>query len=158
MMGTIQWFGIPNILHVEIPLQALCFLPNNWIPNAWFYYTWWCLKCIYHSHMRTTFPAYPTPLRLMAAITISKEHNTRWFKYDRDCFVYCLHIISLGNIWTTLNNLSLRNFLHAPATSSHLGPSIFLSSACLNELTHSSLGITVQVSHSYKSTVTDVWI
>jgi hypothetical protein len=57
-----------------------------------------------------------------------------------------------GEEYRSLNS-SLCSFLHYPVTSSHLGPNILLSTLFSNTLSlRSSLNVSNQVSHPYKTT------
>ena len=77
------------------------------------------------------------------------------------CAACCAHLILLHFItWTILSeqyrslSSSLCSFLHSPVTLSLLGPNILLSSLFSNTLSLlSSLNVSDQVSHLYKTTV-----
>ena len=62
------------------------------------------------------------------------------------------HRTIFGEQYRSLSS-SLRSFLHSPVTSSLLGPNILLSNLFSNTLSlHSSLIVSDQVSHPYKTT------
>jgi hypothetical protein len=62
------------------------------------------------------------------------------------------HPKKFGEGYTSLSS-SLRSFLHSPVTSSLLGPNIHLSTLFSNSLSlRSSLNVSDQVSHPYKTT------
>ena len=82
------------------------------------------------------------------------------------CATCPVHLIPLDFIaWTILGeqymslSSSLCSFLHSPVTSSLLGPNILLSTLFSNTLTlHSSLSVSDQVSHPYKTTGSSLYV
>ena len=85
-------------------------------------------------HTKTLYTPLPSPIRAHLILL--------------DCITHTI----LGEQYWSLSS-SLCSFLHSPVTSSLLGPNILLNTLFSNTVSlHSSLNVSNQVSHSYKTT------
>ena len=120
--------------------------------------TSWRFILILSSHLRLGFPSglFPSgfPTKILYTSLLSPKRTT--------CPSHLIHLdfitrIVIGEQYRSLSSSGC-SFLHSPVTSSLVGPNILFNTLFSNTLTlRSSLNVSDQVSHPYKTTGKIIW-
>ena len=108
-------------------------------------------------HFNITYPSKPRSSKRSLSVRFSYQNPVCTFPLP--IRAKCpAHLILLDFITRTIFgeqyrslSFTLCSFLHSPVNSSLLGPNILLSTPLSNTLRHSSLNVSDQVSHPYKT-------
>ena len=142
-----------SLLYLQVPTTCPCSQPDQYSPCLP-HPTSWKSILILSSHPCLGLPSglFPSgfPTKTLYTPLLAPKHATR------PTNLILLDFITwtiLGEEYRSLSS-SLCCFLNSPVTSSLLGPNILLSTLFLSKTLsiHSSLNVSDQVSHSYKTT------